>query len=258
MLLGTVILVDTLSIFILAFSLTYITGRFTASFAYSLILILVLFVIPVVMNRTKVKHRFGRVLSRHTRFSLMTRISFALLVILATISDRVGFHSIIGAFIAGLIISELTHRASLLDKKLSSFGYGFFIPFFFIIVGSKIDFPSLFSNLNNIKVLLAIIAVGILAKIIGVAASTKLAKFSIRESLSMGFLHSARLSLIIAVGEIGFEMGLVDENLFSSFVILAIISALIGPTVGKIILLKKKTDSRKTKETEELPEEGIG
>jgi len=239
MLLGSVILVDTLSIFILAFTLTFITGEFTESFIYSFIFILILFVIPIILNKTGVRRRFGRILSRHTRFSLMTRVSFALLILLATISHWMGFHSIIGAFLAGLIISELTHRASLLNKKLSSFGYGFFIPFFFIIVGAKIDFPELFSNLKNIEILLAIILVGILAKIIGVAAAAKLSKFDNRESMSMGFLHSARLSLIIAVGEIGFEMGLVNENLFSSLVILAMVSALIGPTVGKVILSRR-------------------
>ncbi len=170
----------------------------------------------------------------------MVRLSFALLVILAFVSETVGFHSIVGAFIAGLIISELTHRASLLDKKLSSFGYGFFIPFFFIIVGSKIDIPQLFSNLNNIEILFAIIGVGIFSKVIGVFFSSKLIKLNTRESLSMGFIHSARLSLIIAVGEIGFSLGLINETLFSSFVILAIISAILGPVIAKVLLFKKK------------------
>ena len=77
MLLGTVILVDILSIFILAFSLTYIAGRLAASFVYSFIMILMLFIIPIVMNKTKVTHRFGKVLSRHLGDSpnnLKTRI----------------------------------------------------------------------------------------------------------------------------------------------------------------------------------------
>ncbi len=57
--------------------------------------------------------------------------------------------------------------------------------------------------------------------------------------ISMGFLHTARLSLIIAVAEIGRELNLVDENLFSSFMIVAIVSAIIGPVAGKYMLKKE-------------------
>lgn len=241
---GSVVLVDTISIFILAFTLTYIKGDFSISFIYSLLFIMLLFVIPVIIKRTKVKKRFGILFSRHTRFSTMTRISFAILILLAAVSETLGFHTIIGAFIAGLIISELTHRASLLDKKLSSFGYGFFIPFFFIVVGSKINIPSLFSNLGNIVILLLIVFVAIASKVAGVFTISKILKMSNRESLSMGFFHASRLSLIIAVGEIGFSLGLIDENLFSAFMLVAIVTALIGPVAGKLLLNISIRDTR--------------
>jgi len=54
----------------------------------------------------------------------------------------------------------------------------------------------------------------------------------------MGFIQPAKLSLIIAVAEIGQELGLVDENLFSSFMIAAIVTDIIGPFTGKYIFRK--------------------
>ena len=236
---GSVILIDILSIFILSFSIIFIRGNFNFTFYYSVILLLVLFILPIVLNRSNVKKRISDWIEEKSRFAIMVRFSFALLVILAAISEELGFHSIVGAFIAGLIISEITPKACQLEAKLESFGYGFFIPFFFILVGSKIDIPILFSSLANIRVLLIILTIALLSKFISVTLVTRVLQFNWKESLSMGFLHTARLSLIIAVAEIGRELNLVDENLFSSFMIVAMVSAIIGPVAGKYLLKEK-------------------
>jgi len=236
---GSVILIDILSIFILSFSIIFIRGNFNFTFYYSVILLLVLFILPIVLNRSNVKKRISDWIEEKSRFAIMVRLSFALLVILAAISEELGFHSIVGAFIAGLIISEITPKACQLEAKLESFGYGFFIPFFFILVGSKIDIPILFSSLANIRVLLIILTIALLSKFISVTLVTRVLQFNWKESLSMGFLHTARLSLIIAVAEIGRELNLVDENLFSSFMIVAMVSAIVGPVAGKYLLKEK-------------------
>jgi hypothetical protein len=52
----------------------------------------------------------------------------------------------------------------------------------------------------------------------------------------MGFFHASRLSLIIAAVEIGRSEGLISETLYSSFIFLAIVSAIMGPLAGKHIL----------------------
>ncbi|MCJ7665793.1 MAG: cation:proton antiporter [Actinobacteria bacterium] len=236
---GSVILIDILSIFILSFSIIFIRGNFNFTFYYSVILLLVLFILPIVINRSNVKKRISDWIEEKSRFAIMVRFSFALMVILAAISEELGFHSIVGAFIAGLIISEITPKACQLEAKLESFGYGFFIPFFFILVGSKIDIPILFSSLANIRVLLIILTIALLSKFISVTLVTRVLQFNWKESLSMGFLHTARLSLIIAVAEIGRELSLVDENLFSSFMIVAMVSAIVGPVAGKYLLKEK-------------------
>ncbi len=248
---GSVILIDILSIFILTFSIVYIRGDFGITFYYSILLLLVLFILPIILNRSRVRERIAKWLGERSRFAIMVRLSFALLVILAAVSEELGFHSIVGAFIAGLIISEITPEACQLEEKLESFGYGFFIPFFFILVGSRIDIPSLFTSLANIRMLFIILGIALFSKFISVTLASKAVNFNWKESISMGFFHTARLSLIIAVAEIGRELGLVDDDLFSSFMIIAIISAIIGPVIGKYILKSdeagrfRKTDQGK-------------
>lgn len=240
-LLGSVVLVDIISMFLLAFSLTIIEGSLSASFFYSMILLLILFLIPWIIKKRKVRDKIEKWVLDRQHFEMEVRVTFAAIAILVVISEKLGFHSIIGAFIAGLIISELTPRASLLEKKLESFGYGIVIPLFFIFMGAKINLLSIFTNLGNVVLLIIIIVVGILAKVIGVTLVARLTKMKWRESIAMGFFHAARLSLIIAALEIGSKLNLINEEMFTAFMLLAVVSAIIAPVIGKYLLgIKKK------------------
>lgn len=244
-LIGSVILVDILSMFLLAFTLIHAQGDLSSSFVYSLLFIMTLFLLPWMIKRFKVGHKIQNWLAKKSHFEIEVRLTFALIVMFATISEKLGFHSVVGAFIAGLIISEIMPKTTFLKNKLESFGYGFFIPIFFIFVGSKIDIPSLFSSLDNVLVLVLIVVVGLVAKFVPVTIAARLSGAKLRRSFVFGFLHMARLSLIIAAADIGFSLGLLDNILFSSLMILAVVSAIIGPVFGRIFLHKDIKNKKK-------------
>ncbi len=236
-LISSVVLVDILSMFLLAFVITLIQGSLSLSFFYSIVLLIILFLIPYAIKRKNIRERIEHWLYSEEHFEQGVRLSFAIIIALVALSGELGFHSIVGAFIAGLVISELTPEESfILERKLESFGYGFFIPLFFILVGSRMDMVSVFSSVKNMEVLTIVVISGIASKMLGVSPASFFSGFNLRESLSMGFLHASRLSLIIAGVEIGYGMGLIDENLFSIFVILAIISVVLCPSAVKHIL----------------------
>ncbi len=237
-LISSVVLVDILSIFLLAFTITFIQGALTLSFLYSAILLTILFLIPYGIKKRDVRNKIESWLCDETHFEQGVRLSFALIISLVALSGELGFHSIMGAFIAGLIISELTpQERSILERKLESFGYGFFIPLFFILVGARMNIPLLLSSMESIEILLIVVISGIISKVAGVSFISNFSGFNIKESLSMGLLHATRLSLIIAAVEIGYEIKLINDELFSIFVILAIISVIICPSLVKRLLL---------------------
>ena len=154
-LLGSVILVDIIGMFLLAFSLSLLGGALKISFIYSLIAVVSLFLIPYAITHWNIQLRIKNWESKKSNFELEVRFAFAIIFVLAAISEELGFHSIIGAFIGGLIISEILPKkniqeriagilvpefnspVTLLERKLEGFGYGFFIPLFFIFVGFK-------------------------------------------------------------------------------------------------------------------------
>ncbi len=235
-LLISVVLVDLLSMFILAFAFSLAKNQTTASVFYSLLIVLVLFFIPYLLSKTDLESKIMSLFQSKSQFGIGVRLSFALIFILTAIVGELGVHSIVGAFIAGLIISEINPKTSILKKKLEGFGYGFFIPLFFIFTGARVNVPLLLSNTTEIYFLFIVIITAILSKVIGAGLALKLYGFSFREALSFGFFHSARLSLIIALADIGLQSGLISLNMFSIFVLLAAFSAVIGPILGKALL----------------------
>jgi CPA2 family monovalent cation:H+ antiporter-2 len=245
LLLTSVILVDILSLFLLAFTLATIQGHLEARFFYSLIGIVVLFFVPWIINKRRLRRKITSKLFRKSYFEMEMRVAFALIFLLGAVSLQLGFHSIVGAFIAGLLISEILPRRTLESEKLQSFGYGFFVPLFFIFTGAKVNLLTVFTNLSSVTVLLLIIAVGMLAKVLSVAVATRLSGVkSARRSIAFGLFHTARLSLILAAADISIRLGLIDERLFSIFVILAVVTSTAAPALGKFILRERAAKAK--------------
>jgi len=144
----------------------------------------------------------------------------------------------VGAFFAGLIVSELFGNIEALLDRLLSFGYGFFIPLFFIYIGINTDLPGIILNLKNLEILMVFIAVGYLAKIVATSLTSWLLGFNRNESLVMGFAMSARLSLVAVAAEIGLSLGLIDIDIYSVLILLAIISLVVSPTLAKHVMGK--------------------
>jgi len=238
-LLVSVIIVDIVSMFLLAFVLAAFQGTLKIRFVYSILAILVIFLIPWVIRKRRLRHKFTIKLWKKQYLELEMRAAFALIFLLAAASFELGFHAIIGAFIAGLMVSEILPRATLQEERLQSFGYSFFIPMFFIIIGAKVNLIPVFTNLNNIVILLVIVVVGFLSKTLSVFFAGKMIGLQNNESLAFGFFHTARLSLIIAAANIFLKLGLIDDNLFASLIVLAVISAITAPSLGKLILSRR-------------------
>lgn len=248
LLLASVVLVDMISMFLLAFSLALVQGSMGVSFLYSLIAVILLFIIPWVINLGGAQKRIERWMMERSHFEMEVRLSFAVILIFGAVSEILGFHAIIGAFIAGLLMSELTSKASLLEKKLEGFGYGFFIPLFFIITGSKVDLNLVFLNVGNINLLFLVIFLGISSKLGSVWVVAWVKGLSPRECASLGFFHAARLSLIIAVADIGIRLGFIDIGMFSIIILFVLVSSIVCPWAGKYSLEIGRRTRRKRRE----------
>jgi CPA2 family monovalent cation:H+ antiporter-2 len=238
-LLGSTMVVDVVSMFLLTFSLERTASTQTIASHWSYLLFILLFLSPFLLRRLGVGKRLELWSGDRVHFQFEVRLSFALIAAFVLLSEFTGVHAILGAFVAGLVVSELTHKGGELEKKLQSFGYGFFIPFFFTIVGATTDVPSLLSNSTSLVFLLSALCLGVSGKVAGGAIGGIVSRLGRKESVAMGFIHSSRLSLILAGATIGRDLAIIDTPIYSSLVLFAISTVILGPTLGMLLLEKK-------------------
>ncbi|MBC7257712.1 MAG: cation:proton antiporter [Chloroflexi bacterium] len=199
-----------------------------------LLLVLVLVVAFFVLLRVaQALQRIGVVRRVITELSSATaqirvRGAFALIVLWVMLAQALGLEIILGAFLAGALVSLLGgNREAPLREKLEAIGFGFFIPIFFIMVGVRFDLGSLV-NSPAALVLLPVLLVA--AYVVKVAPALLLRmRFSWREALSAGLLLSSRLSLIIAASAIALELGTISEAVNSAIILVAIVTCTASP-----------------------------
>lgn len=167
-----------------------------------------------------------------------TRAIFALLLAIVFLSESLGVENILGAFLAGMIVSLLKPKHEFVHQ-LESFGYGFLIPIFFVMVGVNLD---LWPLLTNPKILLLIPLLLLLMFISKMAPMLVLRKwFPWREVVSSGILLSSTLSLVIAAATLALKLGMIDEGLHGALILVAILSCLIFPVLYNKLAPKVET-----------------
>ncbi len=164
----------------------------------------------------------------NTTTQIHVRLAFLLLVTFVALAEILGAEIILGAFLAGLLISMLIQgEEHPVKHQLESMGYGFFIPVFFIMVGVRFNLKA-FSVAPEIGLLLVVITLAAFGTKI-VPGLVFARAFSLREGLAGGALLSAQLSLTVAAAEIGFDLGLLDEAMVMVLILMAVVTVMVAP-----------------------------
>ncbi|WP_070119724.1 monovalent cation:proton antiporter family protein [Bacillus marinisedimentorum] len=172
------------------------------------------------------KHRsFLETMSTGT-IQIGMRAIFALLIILVGLSETVGAENILGAFLAGVLVSLLSPNPEMVHK-LDSFGYGFLIPVFFVMVGVDLEIWGLFSEP---KVLLLIPLLFLALLISKMLPSLVLKRwYAWNNVMASGLILTSTLSLVIAAATIGERMDIIDKQMSSALILVAVITCIVSP-----------------------------
>ncbi|MCF6136871.1 monovalent cation:proton antiporter family protein [Pseudalkalibacillus berkeleyi] len=172
-----------------------------------------------------------------------TRAVFTLIIVLVALSQKVGAESILGAFLAGALVSLLSPNPTMVHK-LDSFGYGFLIPIFFVMIGVKINLWELFADSQVLLLMPFLLIAFMFVKVIPVLWLKKW--YNMKVVMSIGILLSSKLTLVIAAAEIGEKMNMVDSRMSSAIILVGVISSIIGPIFFKKMFPKKTVSEKKT------------
>lgn len=158
------------------------------------------------------------------------RAVFALIILLVDLAEGVGAENILGAFLAGVVVSLLNPDEEMVEK-LDSFGYGFFIPIFFIMVGVDLNIPSLIKEPKLLIIIPILIVAFIISKLIPVMFIRRW--FDMKTTIASAFLLTSTLSLVIAAAKISERLNAISAETSGILILSAVITCVFVPIIFK-------------------------
>jgi Kef-type K+ transport system membrane component KefB len=144
---------------------------------------------------------------------------------------------IIAAFSAGIIIQlSLSRREEMnIKRHFEIMALSFIIPFFFIGIGLNFDYTAI---AIDVPLLLAITSVAIIGKIVGVMLVKPFTHLSWKQLHLIGWGMNSRGAVELVIALLALKAGLLTVPLYSSIVVMTIITTLIFPLVLRYMIKK--------------------
>jgi Kef-type K+ transport system membrane component KefB/nucleotide-binding universal stress UspA family protein len=177
---------------------------------------------------------------------------------MALITHLIGVHTVLGAFVAGVLVGESPILTRQIDERLRGLITSLFMPVFFGLAGLNADLTLLKDpNLLFLTTLLVLIAS--VGKFGGAYAGGSLGGLNRRECFALASGMNARGSTEVIIATIGLSMGVLSQNLFSMIVTMAILTTMAMPPMLRAALarLPLGKDEKARLEREELEEKGF-
>ena len=157
-------------------------------------------------------------------------ISVILLIMggMALITHFIGVHTVLGAFVAGVLIGESPILTKHIDEQLRGLITALFAPVFFGAAGLSTDLTIL-KDPQIFLLTLGLIAIASVGKFGGAFVGGKLGGLNRRESLAVALGMNARGSTEVIIATIGLSLGALSQDLFTMIVTMAVITTMIMP-----------------------------
>lgn len=177
---------------------------------------------------------------------------------MALITHLIGVHTVLGAFVAGILVGESPILTRQIDERLRGLISSFFMPVFFGLAGLSADLSVLRDpNLLMLTGLLVVIAS--VGKFGGAFVGGTVGGLNYRESLALASGMNARGSTEVIIATIGLSIGVLSQNLFTMIVTMAIVTTMAMPPMLRAALarLPMNKDEKERLEREEFEKRGF-
>lgn len=162
-----------------------------------------------------------------------TIIAFVFCLLMSFIAEDVfGVADITGAFIAGLIISNV-RRSTYLQSKFDTMSYLLLSPVFFASIGLKVELPGMSAAIVGFAVVLSIVAV--LTKIIGCGLGAKMCGYQNYQVKRIGVGMISRGEVALIVASKGSALGLIGSAFLGPVIIVVVVTTIVTPVLLKVV-----------------------
>lgn len=228
LIIGAAVIDDIISMIVLTILLSVVkTGNFLI---YEISIFLVLAILFILFGIFLSKEKVSAFMDKHLLKVRLGRESLLIMgvivaLLFSLIAENIGLSVIIGAFIAGIVLGQLSFFREL-NEYISLIGGGFFIPVFFVTVGMTFDFNA-FLVMGGFAIVLLFVA--IIGKLIGCGLGAKLTSFDNRDSLATGVAMIPRAGIELILVKLGIDYNIITSEIASAILIMVIVTTLITP-----------------------------
>lgn len=237
---GAVILDDIVALLAFGVACGIITsGKIPLSGVIITVGIISLFVSAIVITSLRYSEVLGDFVTRKVPEGLKFAIAAILCLFLAFLAESIGMHTIIGAFGAGLLLRHMRLKES--DGKeysiewLTRPAYMLLVPIFFVRAGAQVRWES-FLDIDTVFLGLAITGASVLGKLF---CSLCVVERGINR-LALGIAMVPKLEVTLIMASVGRGLGVLDDSIFSAFIVVILLSSTISPPLLKMVLSRRK------------------
>lgn len=226
---GGTILTDTAVLIILAIISGSHNGGLTHELWVRLGISIIVFLLIVILLVPRIASWFFKRLEdeKNAHFIFVLSIVF----FCAFLAELSGLEPIIGAFAAGLTLNRLIPHSSSLMNRIEFVGNSLFIPFFLISVGMLIDVRVLANGPQALIVATALTVVALIGKWLAAHFTGFFFKYTIPQRKLIFGLSSAHAAATLAVILVGYNIGIIDDNILNGTIVLILITCLVASFV---------------------------
>jgi Kef-type K+ transport system membrane component KefB/nucleotide-binding universal stress UspA family protein len=147
---------------------------------------------------------------------------------MALITQAIGVHTVLGAFVAGILVGQSPILTRHIDEQLRGLIVGLFMPVFFGVAGLQANLAVL-ADPTIFALSLLLILIASVGKFSGAFLGGTFGGLNWRECLALGWGMNARGSTEVVVATIGLGMGALSQTLFTMILVMAVVTTMAMP-----------------------------
>ncbi|MBS1872915.1 MAG: cation:proton antiporter [Acidobacteria bacterium] len=184
-----------------------------------------------------VSHVAPRVESRLRAGEVQFNMAMILLFVLAVLAMYTGVAAIIGAFLAGMALSE---SAGPRVRDLSKGVNELLVPFFLAGIGLHLD-VSVFKNRSTVTLAIIVLGVAVVTKLVGCGLGAISLGWSNVLKIGLGMVPRGEVGMVVA--QIGLSLAVIKQDTYAVVVFMAVASTIVTPLLLKIAFREEATPS---------------
>ncbi len=172
-----------------------------------------------------------------TSVQLAVRLSMLIVVFMLWVALRLGLDALVGAFSAGIIVKAFlgtgsAAEAHVVESKLEGIGFGFLVPFFFVMSGVNLDLKALASSPADVATIPAFLVLFLLVRGLPTLVLHRRDALTKPGRNALALFASTQLPMVVVITSVGVSVGAIKASTAAALVTAGVLSVVIFPLVG--------------------------